>query len=509
MKQNLLKTMLVGIGMLAGTVGAMADEAEATVKMTYVNYDAADTSYGEIATGESASTGYNKISNGSVAFANTKWGMDCITYLQVDASAIDGTITNVTLSATFDAKDRAHTYGIGYNSSTWSSDMTYNTADKTITTVGSTQSISSSKGKTNTSTLTFDITDAFTNDEDKIVTLLIYDLSAGGGHVSNPTATITYSSGAAVTYTINYKCDGSTVKMVTENSAVGVEITADTLVYDSDNNRYLIVDDTAPSLTLTSSNNILDVNVRKPYTATLKVTNNIAGVASDPVSTTFEESNGKECSWSYAYSLYTQKDGVYYIADNTEAFGETGIFSNNETIERTVTYAQAVEDVVYFNEAENLSTTDVSTGDYSQSNGGSAAAKSTTGISLGNFTAGSYEITTVITANEHRNFVLHDASKGKDVSLFSTAEKGSVSGTFTLDADAELIVTGYTNSNNAYNQSARFDYILIKYTGTTGIAQTAAVKPATENAYYNLSGQRVAQPVKGLYIVNGKKVVVR
>ena len=32
---------------------------------------------------------------------------------------------------------------------------------------------------------------------------------------------------------------------------------------------------------------------------------------------------------------------------------------------------------------------------------------------------------------------------------------------------------------------------------------------AQENVYYNLAGQRVAQPVKGLYIVNGKKVIMK
>jgi hypothetical protein len=30
-----------------------------------------------------------------------------------------------------------------------------------------------------------------------------------------------------------------------------------------------------------------------------------------------------------------------------------------------------------------------------------------------------------------------------------------------------------------------------------------------DNSYYNLAGQRVAQPTKGLYIVNGKKVVIK
>ena len=31
----------------------------------------------------------------------------------------------------------------------------------------------------------------------------------------------------------------------------------------------------------------------------------------------------------------------------------------------------------------------------------------------------------------------------------------------------------------------------------------------TDREVYNLAGQRVAQPTKGLYIVNGKKVVIK
>ena len=42
----------------------------------------------------------------------------------------------------------------------------------------------------------------------------------------------------------------------------------------------------------------------------------------------------------------------------------------------------------------------------------------------------------------------------------------------------------------------------------TGIQTVANVESATEN-YYNLSGQRVANPAKGLYIVNGKKVIIK
>ena len=44
---------------------------------------------------------------------------------------------------------------------------------------------------------------------------------------------------------------------------------------------------------------------------------------------------------------------------------------------------------------------------------------------------------------------------------------------------------------------------------TTGINAAAMNKVAQDNAYYTLSGQRVAQPTKGLYIVNGKKVIIK
>ena len=45
--------------------------------------------------------------------------------------------------------------------------------------------------------------------------------------------------------------------------------------------------------------------------------------------------------------------------------------------------------------------------------------------------------------------------------------------------------------------------------GTTGINAVNGSRFTVNGEYYNLAGQRVAQPTKGLYIVNGKKVVVK
>ena len=44
--------------------------------------------------------------------------------------------------------------------------------------------------------------------------------------------------------------------------------------------------------------------------------------------------------------------------------------------------------------------------------------------------------------------------------------------------------------------------------GTTSISELN-VKSQADGEFYNLAGQRVAQPTKGLYIVNGKKVVIK
>ena len=44
---------------------------------------------------------------------------------------------------------------------------------------------------------------------------------------------------------------------------------------------------------------------------------------------------------------------------------------------------------------------------------------------------------------------------------------------------------------------------------TTGIENTVKREEIKDKSFFNLAGQRVAQPTQGLYIVNGKKVVLK
>ena len=68
-----------------------------------------------------------------------------------------------------------------------------------------------------------------------------------------------------------------------------------------------------------------------------------------------------------------------------------------------------------------------------------------------------------------------------------------------VSAEAGIV---YINTDS----SARM--LSITFDETTGINAVEAQKQ-NSNEFYNLAGQRVAQPTKGLYIVNGKKVIIK
>lgn len=71
---------------------------------------------------------------------------------------------------------------------------------------------------------------------------------------------------------------------------------------------------------------------------------------------------------------------------------------------------------------------------------------------------------------------------------------------YTVEADGNL---DFVTTGSVYIES-----ITINPAQTTTAISSINAQSA-DNAYYNLQGIRVAQPTRGLYIVNGKKVVVK
>ncbi len=181
--------------------------AYATVNMTHINGSDAnkDTSY-EVA--ESVPAGYNNgytWDNGpryeisTIGLGNKDWGVNDIVYMKVDASAINGIITKVTLIANATSNNQRETeWGVGYNDMEWPSTMTWNNVgnaggfnitDLYNVTTNTGRAIVSSSA---TREISFDITNAFTNDADKISTIVVYETRPGGGTFSNPRVLVEY-----------------------------------------------------------------------------------------------------------------------------------------------------------------------------------------------------------------------------------------------------------------------------------------------------------------------------
>ena len=178
----------------------------ASVRMTYIDGsdgtldgdgnnlpNNVDTPHWDVPLTSSVVGGYNKISNGIVELGNKSWGVNNLIYLQVDASFIQGRITKATLKATAtgstDGK-RATEWGAGYNMTAWRNDMTWNTADRSITDLTPESRVWVDKNATQE--IELDITGAFTNDADNIATIIVYELQAAGGNFSNPTVELEY-----------------------------------------------------------------------------------------------------------------------------------------------------------------------------------------------------------------------------------------------------------------------------------------------------------------------------
>lgn len=192
----------------------------ATVKMTHI--DGSDGSnntqdnrnvntWGEetSATG-GYNNGYNNNTDYSISTVDIpapSWGVNNIIYLQVDASAIYGTITKVTLNANATSstdRKRDTGWGAGYTDMEWSSTMTWNSVTRAggrnitdLTPTAADRATITDPDGNNTNqmgygTISLDITGAFTNDADQIATIVVYETRAAGGTFSNPTVTVEY-----------------------------------------------------------------------------------------------------------------------------------------------------------------------------------------------------------------------------------------------------------------------------------------------------------------------------
>ncbi len=87
-------------------------------------------------------------------------------------------------------------------------------------------------------------------------------------------------------------------------------------------------------------------------------------------------------------------------------------------------------------------------------------------------------------------------------------EDPSSPGFYLINSTEPTLAAGkaYLHTDAALSQFLSVDF---EEGGATSIEAIESHKAQTSSAYFNLAGQRVAQPTKGLYIVNGKKVIIK
>ncbi len=271
-------------------------------------------------------------------------------------------------------------------------------------------------------------------------------------------------------YEIKYQYEGKTIHSTTGNSAVGTFVESETVITVEDV-KYLSVNDAQKFEITAEGDNIWTVPVRKPYTATLSVTKKIGNETSEPVVTQLTETDDKVCSWSYAYSMYVEKNGEYYVADDVTSFVKTGTFTNGEQVSKTIVYTKE-EGVAYFGEWEDNAVktggtfNNVANNNFSNGRGYSLQQSATPTMSVTFSVAedGIYSIEMPYYNNNNR-------SRGHSIQLDGVElEKKDINsntgGTFTTE---QFLAAGEHTMGVqiTYSLTSAFDYLLVKKVADT------------------------------------------
>ena len=296
-------------------------------------------------------------------------------------------------------------------------------------------------------------------------------------------------------YTINYQLSGTTVKTVSSKGNVGLKITADAAIDGTEEgyvgNHYLITAAEAPEMTLVSdaASNVLNVPVRAPYTATLSVTKKIGGVAQTPVVTDLTETDDKVCSWTYTYDKYVYYNSKFYVADVTSSYGESGSFSNGETISKTVNYTNEDASVMAYTEMGTGGTNTALSGGATGSNNNELASCT---LEAGCYVAEIYVVSKAGSGSHTRN----EGVWVNGSSVISTPEDtyGLISLPFTINVDETPVYVKGIASGSSYN-SDNLDYVLIRKVTTIPVT-ISAVDYSTLASDYDLDFSKLTSSVK-------------
>lgn len=276
-------------------------------------------------------------------------------------------------------------------------------------------------------------------------------------------------------YTVNWVCDGTTVKTETRTADVGSTIAlldSDDDSFFVDETKYMYVSDNVDGKTVVEGGTtVVTITVRKPalYNYTVKAidaSENVLSVLAS--SSVYEDDNSATTSLPW-YILYNGK--LYYQNKNSNT---TSITSDGQQI--NITYAENKNDIVYYSEAENISG-GIGISHANSSNG--QAARALSSVKFTTLEAGKYKI--------YSRFVVGNGTAGDTYSKnpFNVGETTLVfdvpAKTNTDYTSEEFIVTESTDIYVTFAGSSisGVDYIYIQKTGDYGTTTLNAAGYAT------------------------------
>ncbi len=290
-------------------------------------------------------------------------------------------------------------------------------------------------------------------------------------------------SATQVNYTINYKVGNDIVKSVSGENVDGITITADAVIDGTEvgfiGNHYLITESTAPSITLNASaaENVLNVPVRSPYTATLSVTTTVNGT-DNVENTTLTETDDKVCSWSFSYPIYKKNGDIYYACNQT-GYVMSGSFTNGETISKSIIYNSAETDIVGFSDVGgNGTNATYSGGNYGSSSSDLAACT----LNSGNYVAQIYVVSKAGNGNNTRNERVY--VNNTEVAVTPSNTWGLVSCPFSISENNAYVCVKGPSASSYFTDN--IDYVVIRKVENTSISVTSAGYATYVNSDYDL-----------------------
>ena len=205
--------------------------------------------------------------------------------------------------------------------------------------------------------------------------------------------------------------------------------------------------------------------------------------------------------------------GYYTTSDNGHGF-DYFLIEKNPTISTTVTSAGWAS--LYTPYALDFSGTGLTA--YTATCAGSTVTltpvenvPANTGVVLKG-AEGNYNIPVIASSSTAKGDLKGSATDAKaydtDYNYYYLALNGSGNAQFKRLASAGSIAAGKAYLQLPYSAGAR-DLSVVFEDEATAISSVQLSKDMMQNEYFDLQGRRVAQPTKGLYIVNGKKVVIK